>query len=113
MTAVTVMLIRLITAVEITGVNRALSGDDFRFFFVAAMISPKGVRLMQPDPDASLSSSTRSWGIPSHPSAMKMLKLSSQSNLTNVNGLQMSSPECARRRTFAAKRFRHCRRSCY
>ena len=45
MTAVTVMLIRLLTAVERTGIERAR--DDFRFFFLAGTLIPlSGVRLL-------------------------------------------------------------------
>ena len=57
MTAVTVILIRLPTAVETTGIGTIRRRSDFglRFFFAAMVILWTGQAAVQPDPDASLS----------------------------------------------------------
>ena len=56
-TAVTAILIKLPTAVEITGSGRSACRNDFglRFFFAAIGILLAGQAAVQPDPDASLS----------------------------------------------------------
>jgi hypothetical protein len=56
-TAVTVIFIRLPTAVEITGMERSVGRNDFgfRFFFAAMVILETGQAAVQPDPDASMS----------------------------------------------------------
>jgi hypothetical protein len=49
------MLIKLPTAIEITGIGRSGCRSDFGLRFLAAMVILGRVRLWQPDPDASLS----------------------------------------------------------
>ena len=74
MTAVTVILIRLPTAVETTGIGRSVGRNDFgfRFFFAAMVILETGQAAVQPDPDASLSVDP-DLSAPSHAGSIKRL----------------------------------------
>ena len=88
MTAVTVILIRLATAVETTGIGRSVGRNNFGFRFFAAMGILGRVRLHRSltrtlpyrvDPD--LSTALRALD--------ETLKRSGQSDLTNRDGLQI------------------------
>ena len=87
-TAVTAILIRPATAVEATGIGRSVGRSDLGLRFLAAMVLLGRPGCVQPGPDASLSGYSRSgrsiaFGLD------ETLKRSSQSDVTNGDGLQI------------------------